>query len=57
MIKNCKYCKHEKSLHYYPHGKDNVYICLSIFPTFCNCKYYEDDYCITKQPKLDTEKQ
>ncbi len=39
----CTHCGHHKSLHHFPHGKDNAYICLSVFPTFCDCKEFEDE--------------
>ncbi len=39
----CRECGHEEYLHHSPHGKDNAYICLSIFPTFCGCKEFESE--------------
>lgn len=37
----CVDCGHSECLHNFPHGKDNAYVCLSIFPTFCSCKEYK----------------
>ena len=37
----CKECGHDIGLHNAPHGKDNAYICLSVFPTFCGCKEFK----------------
>jgi len=43
MANYCRFCYHEEGLHNFPHGKDDAYICLSVFPTFCGCKKFKSE--------------